>query len=120
MFNSRLERDFSLCVWCFIKIKGIIHPKSIFFFFIPSFTHLKVVLNLNEFHKRYFEEGGKLNSCWSTVTYCTYTVYSPPPPPPPTVKVNVDQQLIQILQNILFSVQHKEEINTGLGQHVSK
>ncbi len=94
MFKSRLERDFSLCVWCFIKIKGIIFTQKVFFFFfIPSFTHLKVVLNLNEFHKRYFEEGGKLNSCWSTVTYCTYTVYSPPP----TVKVNVDQQLIQIL-----------------------
>ncbi len=30
-------------------------------------------------HKRYFEEGGKPNSCWSTVF--------------PTVKVNVDQQL---------------------------
>ncbi len=30
-------------------------------------------------HKRYFEEGGKPNRCWSSVSY--------------TVKVNVDQQL---------------------------
>ncbi len=36
-------------------------------------------------HKRYFEEGGKPNSCWSTVTSIVFFF--------PTVKVNVDQQL---------------------------
>ncbi len=36
-------------------------------------------------HKRYCEEGGKPNSCWSTVT--SIVIFSP------TVKVNVDQQL---------------------------
>ncbi len=36
-------------------------------------------------HKRYFEEGGKPNSCWSTVTSTVFFF--------PTVKVNVDQQL---------------------------
>ncbi len=36
-------------------------------------------------HKRYFEEGGKPNSCWSTVTSIVF--FSP------TFKVNVDQQL---------------------------
>ncbi len=44
------------------------------FKFIPSFTHLSLVLNLNEFlssaeHKLYFEEGGKPNSCWCSETY---------------------------------------------------
>ncbi len=60
---------FLFVFWCFINIKGIIHPKiknSVIF--IPSFTHIKVVINLNEFHssaehKCYFEEGGKPNSC---------------------------------------------------------
>ncbi len=66
--------DFSFCVWCFINIKRIIHPiikLDYCFIFIPSFTHSKVVLNLS-FRlllniKRYFEEGRKPNSCWSTV-----------------------------------------------------
>ncbi len=78
--------DFSLCVWCFINIKGIIHPKIKIgkcFIFIPPFYSLKSCFK-PEFpssakHKRYFEEGGKPNSCWSTVF--------------PTVKVNVDQQM---------------------------
>ncbi len=42
--------DFSLCVWCFINIKGIIHPRIKIgkcFIFIPSFTHSKVVSNLS-------------------------------------------------------------------------
>ncbi len=42
--------DFSLCVWCFINIKGIIHPRIKIgecFIFIPSFTHSKFVLNLS-------------------------------------------------------------------------
>ncbi len=60
------------------------------FYFYTFITPSKVVLNLDEFpssakHKRYFEEGGKPNSCWSTVTYIVF--FSP------TVKVNVDQQM---------------------------
>ncbi len=42
--------DFSLCVWFFIKIKGIIHPRIKIgkcFIVIASFTHSKVVLNLS-------------------------------------------------------------------------
>ncbi len=41
--------DFSLCVWCFINIKWIIHPRIKIgkcFIFIPSFTNSKVVLTL--------------------------------------------------------------------------
>ncbi len=64
VFQSRIICDFSLCVWCCINIKGIIHPRI-----LPSSAK----------HKCYFEEGGKPNSYW-------YTVF-------PTVKVNVDQQL---------------------------
>ncbi len=65
--------DFSLCVWCFINIKEIIHPRIKIgkcFIFLPSFTHSKVVLTFpsSAKHKRYFEECGKPNSCWSTVT----------------------------------------------------
>ncbi len=45
----------------------------IVFYIIPSFIHSGLVLTLNEFlssaeHKLYFEEGGKPNSFWSTVT----------------------------------------------------
>ncbi len=45
----------------------------IVFYIIPSFTHLSLVLNLNESlssaeHKCYFKERGKPNSCWSSVT----------------------------------------------------
>ncbi len=45
----------------------------IVFYIIPSFTHSSLVLNLSEFlssaeHELYFEEGGKPNSCWSSVT----------------------------------------------------
>ncbi len=39
--------DFSLSVWCFINIKGIIHPRIKIgkcFICITSFTHSKVVL----------------------------------------------------------------------------
>ncbi len=46
------------------------------------------------------------NSFWSTATF----------------KVNVDHAatITHILQNIFFCVQHKKEINAGLGQHVSE
>ena len=79
-----------------INVKGIVHPKikilsimSWCFIFIPPFTHSKVVLNLNEFlssaeHKRYSEERGKPNSCWSTVASIVFFA---------TIKFNVDQQL---------------------------
>ncbi len=78
----------------FINVKGIVHPKikilSQCFIFIPPFTHSKVVLNLNEFlssaeHKCYFEECGKPNSCWSTVTFIVFSF--------PTIKFSVDQHL---------------------------
>ncbi len=38
-----------------------------------------------------------------------------------TIKVNVDQQLFGYLDSpkYLISVQHKKEMNTGLGQHES-
>ncbi len=59
VFQSRVVSDFYLYVWCFINIKGIIHPRIKIgcFIFIPSFTHSKVVLNPSSAkHKRYFEE----------------------------------------------------------------
>ncbi len=101
---------FFLSVWCFINIKGINHPKikiGLCFIFRPSFTHSKVVLNLNEFHKHYFDEGGKPNSCWSTVTYIFF----------PTVKVNVDQQLFGYPNSskylLLCSTQERNEYRFG-------
>ncbi len=83
--------DFSLCVWCFNNIKGIIHPKiknSVIF--IASFTHSKVVLNLNEFHssakhKVSFEEGGKTKQLLVHSDF--HSIFFP------TIKVNVDHQL---------------------------
>ncbi len=83
---------FLFCVWCFINIKGIIHPRikiDLCFIFIPSFYSLKSCFKpafpSSAKHKHYFEEGGKPNSCWSTVTSIVFFF--------PTVKVNVDQQL---------------------------
>ncbi len=69
-------------------------------FYLYTIIYSKVVLNLSEFHssaecKLYFEEQGKPNSFWSSVTS-------------------------QIHQNTLFCVQHMKEMNTGLGQHESE
>ncbi len=87
------------------------------FYIIPSFTHLSLVLNLNEFLssaecKCYFEEQGKPNSCWSSVT-SIFSLLSKS-----TWTSNC--LVFHILQNIFFCVQHKKEINTGLGQNVSE
>ncbi len=46
-------------------------------FYIYTIIYSKLVLNLNEFffsaeHKCYFEESGKPNSCWSSVTYIVF------------------------------------------------
>ncbi len=46
---------------------------SVIVFYIYTIIYSSLVLNLNEFlssaeHKCYFEEGGKPNTCWSTVT----------------------------------------------------
>ncbi len=55
-----------------IVIKGIVHPNTCISIII--FTHSHVVPNLYSFlscaeHKiSYFEEGGKPNSCWSTLS----------------------------------------------------
>ncbi len=50
---------------------------------------------------------------WSTVTSIVFFF--------PTIKfMRTSNCLVtHILQNIIFCVQHKKEINTGLGQHVS-
>jgi len=61
---------------CFVEL-ALNHNNSvdsvILFYIISSFTHSSLVLNLNDFlssaeHKCYFEEDGKTNSCWSSVT----------------------------------------------------
>ncbi len=83
-------------------------------FYFYTIIYSKVVLNLSEFlssaeRKCYFEEQGKPNSLLILHEFQIF----------PTI--NVDQQLFtQIHQNILFCVQHKKEMNTGLGQHESK
>ncbi len=89
-------------------------------FYFYTIIYSKVVLNLSEFlssaeHKCYFEERGKPNSCWSTVTYIVFFAYYQIQCGPATVTV-----VTHILQNIIFCVQHKKEIDTGLGQHVSE
>ncbi len=81
---------FSLFVFCCVNILSSVCQLCQCFIFIPSYTHSKLVLNLNEFlssaeYKCYFEEGGKPNSFWSTVTSIIY-IFS-------TIKVNVDLQL---------------------------
>ncbi len=53
-----------------------------------------------------------------TVAGPMWLTYDSPPPPPP-IKVNV-VNVTQILQNIFFCVQHKKELQTGLGQHLSE
>ncbi len=47
---------------------------SVIVFYINTIIYSSLVLNLSEFlssaeHKCYFEECGKPNSCWSSVTY---------------------------------------------------
>ncbi len=87
-----------------------------FYFYIIIYS--KVVLNLNVFlssaeHKCYFEEGGKPNSCWSTVTSIVF-FFS-------TIKVNVDQQLFGYPHSSKYLILGSaQEINRGLGQHVSE
>ncbi len=87
------------------------------FYFYTIYS--KVVLNLSEFLssaelKCYFEEQGKPNSLLILGDFHIF----------PTIKVNVEWTSncldTQIYQNILFCVQHKKEINTGLGQHESE
>ncbi len=104
-----------LFVFYFINITWIIHPKmkivSLLYSLSSCFKPECVFITSFE-HKRYFEEWGKSNSCWSPVTSIVFFA---------TIKFIVDQQLFgYILQNIFFCVQHKKEINTGLGQHVSE
>ncbi len=59
---------FLFAFWCFIKVKGIVHPKIKILFYFYTIIYSKVVLNLSEFlssaeHKCNFEERGKPNSC---------------------------------------------------------
>ncbi len=103
-----------------INVKGIVHPKikimpSVMVFYFYTIIYSKVVLNLSEFAERkcYFEEQGKPNS-WLILG--DFHICN-------TIKVNVDQQpdlVTQIHQNILLCVQHKKQMNTGLGQHESE
>ncbi len=71
-------------------------------FYFYTIIYSKVVLNLSEFfysaeRKCYFEEQGKPNSL---LILCDFHIF-------PT----------QTHQHIFFCVQHKKEMNTGLGQH---
>ncbi len=80
----------------------------IVFYIIPSFTHSSLVLNRSE------KEGGKPNSCWSSVTYTVFFLFL-------LKSMWTSNCLVfHLLQNTLFCVQHKKEMNTGLGQHVSE
>ncbi len=69
---------FSLCFVVLAINNNNSVDSVIVFYIIPSFTHSSLVLNLNEFlssaeHKiMYFEEGGKPNSFWSSVTYTVF------------------------------------------------
>ncbi len=100
---------------CFVVLALNNNNSVKLFYIIPYFTQSSLVLNLNEFlssveHKCYFEECGKPNSCWSTVTYIVFfSLYQIGP-----------ATLFHLLQNTLFYVQHKKEMNTCLGQHVSE
>ncbi len=91
----------------------------IVFYIIPSCTHSSLGLNLSEFlssaeHKCYFEEGGKPHSFWSSVTYIVFFFFL-------SKSMWTSKCLVfHLLQNTLFCVQHKKEMNTGLGQHVSE
>ncbi len=81
----------------------------IVFYIIPSFTHSSLVLNLSEFlssaeHKLYFKEGGKP----SIFLFLSKSMWTS------------NCLVVHLLQNTLFCVQHKKEMNTGLGQHVSE
>ncbi len=91
----------------------------IVFYIIPSFTHSSLVLNLNEFlssaeHTCYFKECGKPNSFWSSVTCIVFFLFL-------SKSMWTSNCLVtHVLQNTLFCVQHKKEMNPGLGQHVSE
>ncbi len=105
----------------FISVQGIVPPKnlnsvdSVMVFYVYTIIYSKVVLNLSEFlfsaeRKCYFEEQGKPNSCWSSVT-SIFSLLSN--------SMSTSNCLVSfILQNIF--VQHKKEMNTGLGQRVSE
>ncbi len=90
----------------------------IVFYIIPSFTHSSFVLNLSEFlssaeHKLYFEECGKPNSCWFSDLHSIFFFLS-------KSMWTSNCLVTHVLQNTLFCVQHKKEMNTGLGQHTSE
>ncbi len=107
---------------CFINVKGIVHPKIKVLSSVCQFCqsvlclyhHLlkSCVFVSSAEHKYYFEERGKPNSFWSTVTYIGFFSYYQSQCGRATVRLH-------ILQNISFCVQHKKIINTGLG-HVSE
>ncbi len=110
--NKYKNKKFSLIAFCCFNIKNKNAVDSFIMFYIYTIIYSKLVLNLNEFlssaeHKYYFEERGKPNRCWSSVTSIVF-FYS--------IKVNVDQQLFGFPRSskylILCSAQ---EMNTGLG-----
>ncbi len=74
-----------------------------FYTFIYSLKiYFKPEFHSSAKHKRYFEEGGKPNSCWSTVF--------------PTVKVNVDQQLFGYPHSskyLITDVNHQMNVYQG-------
>ncbi len=54
------------------NLKGLNNNNYVIVFYIIPFTHSSLVLNPSKFlsfaeHKCYFKEGGKANSCWSSV-----------------------------------------------------
>ncbi len=90
---------------------------SVIVFYFYTIIYSKVVLNLSEFLssaecKCYFEEQGNSNSCWSSVTSIFFLLSKS--------MWTSNCLLTQTHQNILFCVQHKKEINTGLVQHESE
>ncbi len=104
---------------CFVVLALNNNNYVIVFYIIPSFTHSSLVLNLSEFlssaeHKCYFKERGKtkqllvLSDLHSIFFFLSKLMWTS------------NCLVFHLLQNIFFCVQHKKEINTGLGQHVSE
>ncbi len=95
--------------WCFINIKLIIHSKIKNIYIVIS-IHLQFP---SAKHISYFEERGKTNSCWATVAYIEDCILLL------SKSMRTSNCLVtHIHKNIIFCVQHKTEINKGLGQHL--
>ncbi len=99
---------------CFVVLALNNNNSVIVLYITPPFTHSSLVLNLKEFSsaepKCYFKERGKPNRCWSSVIFFLLSKST----------WTSNCLVTHVLQNTLFCVQHKKEMNTGLGQHVSE